>query len=286
MEKKVSLFLLLMSLVLIVSCNSNKDNKTSTPDGYKLVWSDEFDYSGKPDSGKWAFEYGLIRNNESQYYTDSLKNARVEDGVLKIEAIKEPIKNAAFVSVDEQGWKKNTEFASYTSASISTRSIADWQYGIIEVKAKIPGGVGLWPAVWMLGNNYAEAGWPDCGEIDIMEYVGYHRDTVYATIHTGAYNHTIGTQKGGNTFIEMPYDDFHLYSIEWTPEKIDFFLDGKLYFNVVNEHKTEQEWPFDQPFFLKLNVAVGGSWGGVKGIDDAVFPQQMVIDYVRVYQLD
>lgn len=286
MKKKASAFLLLMSLILIVSCNSNKGSKTTAPDGYKLVWADEFDYSGKPDPGKWAYEYGLIRNNEAQYYTDSLKNARVEDGFLKIEAIKEPIKNAAFVSADEQGWKKNTEFASYTSASITTRSIADWQYGIIEVKAKIPGGVGLWPAIWMLGNNYAEAGWPDCGEIDIMEHVGYNRDTVYGTIHTGAYNHMIGTQKGSNTFIEKPYDEFHLYSIEWTPEKIDFFLDGKQYFNVVNEHKTEQEWPFDQPFFLKLNVAVGGSWGGVHGIDDTVFPQQMVIDYVRVYQLD
>lgn len=238
---KQSSFLVLLSLLLFVSCNSNTENKSSIPDGYKLVWSDEFDYTGKPDSGKWAYEYGLIRNNESQYYTDSLKNARVEDGYLKIEAIKEPIKNAAFVSVDEQGWKKNTEVASYTSASITTRSIADWQYGIIEVKAKIPQGVGLWPAIWMLGNNYAEAGWPDCGEIDIMEYVGYDRDTIYGTIHTGAYNHMIGTQKGSFTFIEKPYNDFHLYSIEWTPEKIDFFLDGKLYFNVKNEHLTTQE---------------------------------------------
>ena len=226
----------------------------------------------------------MIRNNEAQYYTDNLKNARVEEGSLIIETDKEQIKNAGFVSKEDNNWKRNTEFASYSSASLSTKGIAEWQYGIIEVSAKIPQGVGMWPAIWMLGKNQDEVGWPVCGEIDIMEHVGYNNDTIYGTIHTGAFNHMIGTQKGGSILIEDPYNTFHQYSVKWTPELIEFFMDGKSYLTFSNQHLTTAEWPFDQPFNLKLNIAVGGSWGGAKGIDDSVFPQQMVIDYVRVYQ--
>jgi beta-glucanase (GH16 family) len=278
------LLIVLLSFALNFSCKTDKNVKSPIPKGYELVWSDEFDYSGKPDPAKWTYDYGYIANNEAQYYTDSVSNARVEKGNLIIEAKKEKIKNDAFVSKDDPSWKKNSEFASYTSSRLVTRNIAYWQYGFIEVRAKIPRGVGMWPAIWMLGKNQKEVGWPKCGEIDIMEHVGYIQDSVFGTIHTGAYNHMIGTQKGRSVYIEHPYDEFHAFSIEWTPEKIDFLLDGAVYFNVMNEHKTTAEWPFDQPFYLILNVAVGGSWGGVKGIDDSVFPQQMVIDYVRIYQ--
>jgi beta-glucanase (GH16 family) len=166
-----------------------------------------------------------------------------------------------------------------------TEDLAEWQYGWIEVRAKLPKGRGMWPAIWMLSESRREVGWPECGEIDIMEHVGYDNDTIHGTIHTKAYNHMKGTQKGKTIFIENPNDEFHVFAIEWTPEKIDFMLDGVVYNHIENEHKTTAEWPFDQKFYLILNVAVGGGWGGRKGIDESIFPQRMVVDYVRVFQL-
>src|SRR6185369_1950024 len=126
----------------------------------------------------------------------------------------------------------------YTSARMVTRGKADFTYGKIEIRAKLPPGRGLWPAIWMLGNNIDKVDWPDCGEIDIMEHVGYEKDSVIGTIHTKAYNHVIGTQKGKKIFISDPYNSFHLYSIEWSPERMDFLLDNKPYYGVQNEHKT------------------------------------------------
>ncbi|MDO5987594.1 family 16 glycosylhydrolase [Flavivirga amylovorans] len=258
--------------------------KSPTYDGYKLVWSDEFNYQGRPDSTKWAFEYGLKRNQEKQYYVDSLKNARVEKGLLVLETHKETIKNEAFVSKDAKGWKKNWEYANYTAPSLTTKGIAEWTYGRIEIRAQLPKGVGLWPAFWMIGANYDEVRWPECGEIDIMEHVGFNPDSIFGTIHTKAYNHMKGTEKGKKIFIDKPYDSFHVFALEWTPEKMDFILDDTVYNHIENEHKTTHEWPFDQDFHLKINIAVGGMLGGQKGIDDTVFPQQMLIDYVRVFQ--
>ena len=136
----------------------------------------------------------------------------------------------------------------------------------------------------MLGENRKEVGWPECGEIDIMEHVGFSPDSIFGTIHTKAYNHTKGTERGKKIFIEKPYDSFHVFALEWTPEKMDFILDGVVYNHIENEHKTTAEWPFDQKFHLILNVSVGGMLGGRNGIDDSVFPQQMVFDYVRVFQ--
>ncbi len=256
--------------------------------GYTLVWSDEFNNTGKPDPTKWTYDYGFIANQEKQYYTDRPKNARVENGNLIIEAHKENISNKdfgnpAFIDTWAE-YKAKIDTAHYTSARIKTEDLAEWKYGRIEVRAKLPSGRGMWPAIWMLSESRAEAGWPECGEIDIMEHVGYDKDTIHGTIHTQAYNHMKGTQKGKTIFIENPYDEFHLFAIDWTPEKIDFLLDGVVYNHIINEHKTEAEWPFDQKFYLILNVAVGGSWGGAKGIDEGIFPQQMVVDYVRVYQ--
>ncbi|NOQ91234.1 MAG: family 16 glycosylhydrolase [Flavobacteriaceae bacterium] len=282
-------FILLINLSLLLSCRGDK-KVAILKNSYELVWADEFKYTGKPDPTKWGFEYGYIRNNEKQYYTDSLKNARVENGNLIIEAHKEKIANSKFGSDEykDKSWLHyiaKIDSAQYTSASLTTKGIVEWTYGKIEVRAKLPKGVGQWPAIWMLGENKAVVGWPRCGEIDIMEHVGFNKDTIFGSVHSFTYNHIKKTQKTKGIYIDKPYDTFHVYSIEWTPEKIDFLLDDKVYLNIINEYKTADEWPFDQNFSLKLNNAIGGMWGAQKGIDDSVFPQQMVVDYVRVYQL-
>ena len=261
--------------------------ETPTKQGYKLVWSDEFNYKGKPDSTKWGYDYGFIANEEKQYFTDSLKNARVENGYLIIEAHKEKVMNKDFKNPEIKSWAKyKTEIdsANYSSARIKTEGIADWKYGRIEVSAKLPKGRGMWPAIWMLSENRKTVGWPESGEIDIMEQVGYDNDTIHGTIHTKAFNHLKGTEKGKKIFVKDPNDTFHVYALEWTPEKMDFIVDGVVYNHIVNHHTTTAEWPFDQKFHLILNVAVGGMWGGRKGIDDTIFPQKMTIDYVRVFQ--
>ncbi len=219
---------------------------------------------------KWGYAVGGHGwgNNELQFYTNAdTSNAKVKDGKLIITARKEQ--------------KENRK---YTSARLITKDKAEFKYGRIEIRAKLPSGRGTWPAIWMLGKNRVEAGWPLCGEIDIMEHVGYDKDSIHGTIHTLAYNHMKGTQKGKAIFIENPYNAFHIYTIEWTAEKIDFLVDGVIYNHIANEHLSEKEWPFDQPFYLILNLAVGGNWGGKKGIDETVFPASMEIDYVRVYQ--
>jgi len=260
-----------------------------TRKGWGLVWSDEFNYKGKPDSTKWAYDYGFISNKEKQYFTDSLKNARVEDGHLIIEAHKEKIANKDYKNeaLSNKSWLKyvtEIDTAQYTSVRLKTEGLNSWKYGRIEVKAKLPKGVGLWPAIWMLGENRKQVGWPESGEIDIMEHVGFSPDSIFGTIHTKAYNHMIGTERGKKIFIEKPYDMFHVFALEWTPEKMDFILDDVVYNHIENEHKTLAEWPFDQKFHLIMNVSVGGMLGGKKGIDNSVFPQQMVIDYVRIFQ--
>lgn len=258
-----------------------------TSKGYELVWSDEFNYKGKPDPTKWTYDYGFIANQEKQYYTDSLKNTRVENGNLIIEAHKEKIANKDFKNATIKDWakyKKEIDTAQYTSARIKTEGLAAWKYGRIEVSAKLPKGRGMWPAIWMLSESRKEIGWPESGEIDIMEHVGYDNDTIHGTIHTKAYNHLKGTQKGKTIFIDKPNDTFHVFALEWTPEKMNFIMDGVVYNHIVNEHRTTAEWPFDQKFYLIINVAVGGMWGGLHGIDDSVFPQEMIVDYVRVFQ--
>ncbi len=232
---------------------------------WQLVWSDEFDYTGLPQAEKWDYETGMVRNREAQYYTKARsKNTRVEEGHLIIEAHQEDF-----------------EQAKYTAGSLYSK--ADWKYGRIEVRAKIPTGRGMWPAIWMMPAERT-GGWPACGEIDIMENVGFNPDVIHATVHTKSYNHTIGTQKGDTIKVDKPHADFHVYAIQWNAEKIDFFLDDTKYFTFKNEGSGTATWPFDKPFHLKLNIAVGGAWGGQKGIDDSLFPQQLVIDYVRVYQ--
>ncbi|MBN2795612.1 MAG: glycoside hydrolase family 16 protein [Clostridia bacterium] len=239
---------------------------------YELVWSDEFDYEGLPDDEKWSYDTGGsgFGNHELQYYTSDA-NAYVANGFLTITARKEAYKNM-----------------DYTSSRMITKNKGDWLYGLIEVKAKLPEGTGTWPAIWMLPTDWKYGNWPDSGEIDIMEHVGYEMGKIHGTIHTESYNHMKGTQLGKSVIREDAHEIFHLYKIEWLPDKIKFYVDDKLYFvykpyNLVN-CPTEAEWPFDQRFHLLLNIAVGGDWGGAKGVDDSIFPQEMVVDYVRVYQ--
>lgn len=252
---------------------------------WRLVWSDEFDYEGLPNPEKWNYEEGFIRNNEQQYYTrERLENARVEDGVLVIEARREAFENPKY-KPGSNNWREKREEAEYTSACLITDGIASWTYGRIEVNAKLPEGRGVWPAIWMLGTNRTEVGWPECGEIDIMEFVGYKPTTIHANVHTKAYNHVKKTGKGDQIQLKAPHADFHVYAIEWTPGKIDFYLDDTKYFTFEKEEGGGVDvWPFDAPQYLLLNLAIGGSWGGQKGIDESIFPQTFEIDYVRVYE--
>jgi len=251
---------------------------------WKLVWADEFDKPGLPDPVKWGYETGFVRNNEAQYYTrERAENARVEDGMLILEARKERYQNPNYDPNKKGKGRRGAEFADYTSASVTTRGKASWTYGRIEVRAKLPKGRGTWPAIWMVGTNRL-AGWPACGEIDIMEEVGYDPGVIQAHIHTTKYNHVKQTSKGDRLTIPDAADAFHVYAVEWDEDHMDFFVDDRKYFTYQNEGSGTEAWPFDHDQYLILNLAIGGSWGGAKGIDDSIFPQRFYIDYVRVYQ--
>jgi beta-glucanase (GH16 family) len=244
---------------------------------WRLVWFDEFDYKGLPDREKWGYDIGGHGwgNQELQYYTDQRKeNARVENGHLIIEA-------------RQESWQKRA----YTSARLVSKGKGDWTYGRVEVRAKLPSGRGTWPAIWMLPSlkSYGNGGWPDNGEIDVMEHVGFDADVVHGSVHTRAYYHSIGTQKTAKVELKGSRTTFNVYAIEWTPEEIRWFINGDHYFTFVNERSTTskadyKQWPFDKPFHLILNVAVGGTWGGAKGVDKSIWPQQLLVDYVRVYR--
>ena len=236
---------------------------------WKLVWADEFNYKGLPDSSKWKYDTGGHGwgNKELQYYTKANRNnARVEKGNLVIEARKETIGSNA-----------------YSSARLSTKGKGDWQFGKIEVRAKLPKGRGTWPAIWMLGST-TPLRWPDDGEIDIMEHVGFNPGFIHFSIHTKKYNHNIGTQKTDTLLVSDAMDAFHVYGMQWNEQSMQWFVDGKQVFEVINDGTGKEAWPFNQPFHILLNVAVGGNWGGQKGVDESIFPQRMLIDYVRVYQ--
>jgi beta-glucanase (GH16 family) len=237
---------------------------------WKLVWSDEFNYQGLPDKTKWDYEEGFVRNDERQYYTRArLANARVEGGTLVL------------VCRKEQFTPKNHSPVEYTSASLVTRKKASWQYGRIEVRAKLPQGRGVWPALWTLGTNISQVGWPAGGEIDIMEFVGKEADKIHGTIHYAVDGKHQSDTESLRTF--RPFDDFHIYAIEWYPDRIDFFFDSTKYHTVLLDKAGKgKDNPFRKPHYLLMNFALGGSWGGP--IDDNVLPQKFLIDYVRVYK--
>lgn len=259
-------------IFVCVLCFAMVPNLWAQSVSWELLWNDEFDYIGLPDTTHWSYDVGGHGwgNAEDQYYTeDRSKNARVDGDHLVIEARKE-----------SYGGKN------YTSARLVSKHKGDWTYGRIEVRAQLPSGRGTWPAIWMLPTRsyYGNRGWPDTGEIDIMEHVGYNPGHIYATIHTDAYNHMRGTQKGGSTHISDASDELHVYSVEWTPYKLSFSVDGTRFWTYSKGLNNWQGWPFDRDFHLVMNIAIGGSWGGAQGIDDSIFPQKMLIDYVRVYR--
>ncbi|MBK1877920.1 family 16 glycosylhydrolase [Pelagicoccus mobilis] len=236
---------------------------------WQLVWADEFETDGSPNPQFWDYEQGYIRNNELQYYTaNRSENCRVENGSLIIEARRD-----------------NFEGRSVTSASLTTRRSASWTYGRIEVRAQLAPGRGTWPAIWMLGDNIDEVGWPHCGEIDIMEFVGYDPNTVHGTIHTTAYNHIQNTERNGHLEFDDLTTAMHVYSVEWEADEMRFYVDDQLYFTFQNDgQNNDATWPFHRPQHLKLNLAIGGDWGGAQGVDSSIYPTQFLVDYVRVYQ--
>ncbi|MFX1282999.1 MAG: glycoside hydrolase family 16 protein [Promethearchaeota archaeon] len=264
--------LILINFINMIDTNNDRFKPNSPHSWEKLVWSDEFDYSGLPDENKWNFELhgpGWV-NDEEQAYVKNINNSRVENDVLIIEARK-----------DYTGF-------GYTSARITTRYKGNWTYGRFEARIKLPSGRGIWPAFWMMPKEGKYGSWPNSGEMDIMEYVGFTPGITYGTIHCSAYNWVNGNQKGGNINVTDCETSFHVYAIEWFPDRIDFYVDKKNYFTYKNEDNTTfmhfSVWPFDQEFYFILNIAVGGTWGGQKGVDDSIFPQRMIVDYVRVYQ--
>lgn len=265
--------LLLTSFFSACSKDSASANDIPEIEGYELVWNDEFNKNGLPDSENWGYDVGgggWGNNERQEYMAKDLKTARVDDGSLII---------TAFLI-------NGTSGKSYRSARLVTRGKHAWKYGRIEMRAKLPAGRGIWPAFWMLPEewNYGNGSWPDNGEIDIMEYVGYDPDVIHGTVHTNKRNHLLGTQAGASMQVGGVENEFHVYALEWDAEMISIYVDGYKYFEYPNEGQGWEYWPFDKEFHIILNTAIGGNWGGAQGVDDTIFPQEFVIDYVRVYQ--
>lgn len=282
---KKTLILLLLSFVLVgcrgsedltlVPLEPTDDALVQTLDGgWVATWADEFNGT-TIDETKWNFEINGNGggNNELQYYTK--ENASLVDGNLVITAKKE-----AYLG------------KSYTSSRLTTKYKGDFLYGRIQVRAKLPSGRGTWPAIWMMPTASMYGGWPDSGEFDIMEYVGYNPGYIHSTIHTDIYNGFEGTQVGHDYYLDGIEDDFHTYDLIWEPGYMRTYIDDDLigefryspYFNQA--YTYDQVFPFDQEFFLILNLAIGGNWGGVQGVDESIFPQTFEIDYVRYYERD
>jgi beta-glucanase (GH16 family) len=281
-------FYLTVCLLSVISCaggdrNGNGDDPAPetgfVPEGYTLVWSDEFDDTpnGLP-SAEWWFETGNSGwgNNEPQCYinrvlgTDTV--AKVKDGKLVITACKLATPYAG---------SQPTPGAEIISARMNTSRA--WTYGYFEMKALLPGGRGTWAAFWMLPQNFQS--WPLDGEIDIMEYVGYRPDVTQASVHTDAYNHVAGTEKTATRSAPGAERKFYTYALLWTEDEIKGYFEGREYFSFANDKAGDKRtWPFNVPFYLKLNLAIGGNWGGSQGIDNAIFPARYEIDYVRVYR--
>jgi len=278
-------FLYILLIAAFISCGSDNpgngfdyDEDPPGEDSIKsgeLIWSDEFNTGGTPSSSNWAYDIGHGSsgwgNNEVQYYTDESKNVRIENGLLIIEALKED--------------------GEWTSARIKTQGKQSFTYGTVKVRAKLPEGSGTWPAIWMLGSDITDAGWPACGEIDIMEHVGKDPAMVHSALHTpSSYGNT---QNSGVTEVTDFSEAFHVYETEWTPDRITFKIDGNAFYSYEPSVKNDQTWPFNDPFFIILNIAMGGNWGsdsqyetsGMKnGIDPNLTQARMEIDYVRVYK--
>jgi beta-glucanase (GH16 family) len=275
MHKKITIFL--CSTFILGACVMNTAESTPIPtsnsaawdrDGWNIAWHDEFD-GAELDRTNWIFDIGGNGwgNQESEAYTDRPENVRLENGMLVIEAREEPGMIAG---------------QHYSSARIKTQDLHAWQYGRIEARIKIPNGQGIWPAFWMLGDNINQVGWPACGEIDILEYIGKEPDRIHATVHAPGYSGGNGVTSSLATSAESLKNDFHGYAIEWDENEIRWYFDDQQYFKVTADDVPDK-WAFDHPFFIIMNVAVGGGWPGYPD-KTTVFPQQMLVDYVRVYQ--
>ena len=281
----MTLFLSVVFLIFLTVCeesiysNQLPDENNHTLEGWELVWNDEFDGDAIDDQ-KWnklLWRPGWV-NNELQAYTDRDTNLFVQDDNLVIRALIEP----GFFGTDYTG---TSYTADYTSGRLNTAGKGEWTYGRFDTRAKLPKGIGSWPAIWMLGSNISTVGWPHCGEIDIMEHVGFDEGNIHASIHTTDYNHVNGTQKSGQVIIPTATDSFHVYSLEWDSTYIRYLVDDEPYFFIYNDSNgDEDKWPFNKPQYIILNLAVGGDWGGAEGIDPSVFPMEMKVDYVRVFE--
>ncbi len=252
-------------VVLLAACGATA-TPIPAPPGMKLVWHDEFD-GKKVDKANWTYDLGGggWGNGEAQFYTNRPENARTENGLLIIEAKQEKY-----------------EGSYYTSARLKTQGLQKFQYGRIEARIKVPAGAGLWPAFWMLGAGFDGSNWPDCGEIDIMEYVGKEPDLVMGTAHGPGYSGALGLSRWNRQTYDIA-DDFHIFAIEWQAGQIKWLYDGAEYFTLTPADLSGREWVFDRPFFIILNLAIGGTLGGTIGLD-TVFPEQVQVDYVRVFQ--
>jgi beta-glucanase (GH16 family) len=242
---------------------------STVPIPWEVKWYEDFQEDGAPNPAHWNFQTGGggWGNNEVQFYTNG-ENAWVENGNLIIEARREQRGNNPF-----------------TSTRMNTSGKVDMLYGRLEVRAKLPRTGGTWPAIWMMPTGSTYGGWPNSGEIDIMEHTGNNYGHVFGTIHTGAYNHILGTHLGGGITIENVTDVFHTYTLEWYPDYMDWYIDDVHIFHFKNEYKTPAEWPFNRPFHLILNIAVGGNLGGT--IDyNGEWPQQMIVDYIKMYDFN
>jgi beta-glucanase (GH16 family) len=277
--KKIKFILCACLTLSIVSCAKKKQ---VLPDFVPIVtppkvytfdttvaWADEFDTDGAPDPAKWGYDVGGggWGNNELEYYTNTTNNASISGGILSITAKKE--------SLGGMG---------YTSSRMVSKQPTDMLYGRIEVKAKLPAGKGTWPAIWMLPNDYAYGSWPNSGEVDIMEMVGYDPNNVHFSVHDQT--NFGGNSKTSTLNIPTAMTDYHLYRCDWTPDGIKGYYDDVLVFTFLNDKGgSSATWPFDKPFHILLNLAIGGDWGGVQGVDDTIFPATMQVDYVHYYKM-
>lgn len=252
---------------------------------WRLVWREEFDKPGLPDPEIWCYERGMVRNKEPQcYMAGSLKNSRVENSCLVLEAHKECVKNPGFKHGSDK-WDQ-VEFAEYSSASVTTELSTAWRYGRIEVRAKLPHAVGCWPAIWMLGNNFSKEGWPKCGELDIMENWGptgwIDAERIQGAVHYYAENETHHDAASGDIDAGAHWDYFHLFSIEWDEEKIEYYYDETLYFTFeLKNADIGIDNPFRKPMFILLNLALFNKNDCLK---DSDFPIRYEVDYVRLFE--
>ncbi len=278
--KYVSILFLVTCFLFCSEDNNNynfdfdEEQPEDTTEAGTLLWADEFKESGAPNEENWTYDIGHGSNgwgnNEVQYYTDASQNVRVEDGKLIIEA-----------------HKKDGE---WTSARIKTQGKQTFEHVTVKVRAKLPKESGTWPAIWMLGSDITEVGWPTCGEIDIMEHVGKNPGVVHSSLHTPASHGN--TQHSEGTEVPDFNEEFHVYEVQWTSKRIVFKIDGTAFYTFEPAQKTSDTWPFNDQFFIIMNIAMGGNWGsdpqyesgGLKnGIDPDLTNARMEVDYVRVY---